>query len=129
MDYCGEFSLKSLFHFENKVSEIMFNVFFISYTLFSNYKMNHSDLHRGNIVFKKVKPFQKTYYIGKYKYLIKNQTLKICIIDFGNLKKSNDPFYDIQYINMCIDRKFRYKIQKNETCEEFFKRNFYMYLK
>lgn len=121
IDYCGK-PLKNL----KPLDYVMFNIFYIMFNLYNRHNYNHNDAHMNNILLKEVKSFQKTYYIGKYKYVIKNQKYKAYLIDLGNIsKKSANEMNDIIFINNAL--KYKYIIEDN--AELFFKKNFYQFMK
>lgn len=123
MEYAGDLTLDNYSKFTvNQLLKIMFNVCFIVFTMHQIYGLTHGDLHRRNVVLKRVKPYCKTYYINDAKYKLSNQLYKVTLIDFDNCKEAtqNNQMEDINYLCTFFEDKF-------EMCEsmvDFFEANF-----
>ena len=78
MEYVGKYTLDDYIVLDkSNLTKVIFNACFIAYEIWINKSVNHGDLHRRNVVFDYCKPFQKTYYVGKYKFVLRNQVYKV----------------------------------------------------
>ena len=126
MEYAGDLTLDNYSQFTiNQLLKIMFNVSYIVHTMYNKYNLIHGDLHRRNVVLKRVKPYCKTYYIDGAKYRVSNQLYKVTLIDFDNCKAAtpHNTMDDLRYLCSFFDTKF----EVTETMQEFFESNFECY--
>lgn len=109
MEYAGNLTLDNFKQLTlNQLLKIMFNVCYICFELFRKHTISHGDLHRGNIVLKKVKPYSKTYYVHDTKYKISNQLYKVSLVDFESCKQSSfqNQMNDFNYLCSFFDSQF-----------------------
>jgi len=121
MEYAGELTLDNYTDFTmNQLHKVMFNTIYILYTLYATYSMLHGDMHRRNVVLKRVNPYSKTYYINGLKYRLNNQVYKVTLIDFDNCKQPDVEMSDVNYLCSFFDGLY----QTKETFDDFFEVNF-----
>lgn len=133
MNYCGQLSLDNLHEVSDyQVDKILFNAFYILYNIY-NMGFFHNDVHRKNFVIQEVKSHQKTYYIGKYKYILKNQKYKVTLVDFGTVTQSNQDdsaseLDDVIFLNGHLKDIHKYNVYDFDCFETFFKHNFNLFI-
>ena len=120
MQYVGKYTLDNYTMLDSSnLMKIVFNACYIAYKMWITYNINHGDLHRCNVVFDICKPFQKTYYIGQYKYVLRNQIYKVYLVDFDSCDHINE-MHDIE--KLCS--YFSNFKTNGMNIETFFKKNF-----
>tara|TARA_B110000977_G_C11084488_1_gene494131 strand:+ start:3444 stop:4115 length:672 start_codon:yes stop_codon:yes gene_type:complete len=110
IEYCGEMTLDNYNKLtSNQLQKVMFNVCYIMYILYIEQKILHGDLHRKNIVLKRVNPYSKTYYIENTKFKVSNQLYKVTVIDFDSCTSANtsNQMNDFNYLCTFFENKFK----------------------
>jgi hypothetical protein len=126
MEYCGEDKINGTVKFSEKQWEsILFQIIFTLYVSQKMYKLNHNDLHLGNILFQKTNNeylyykcprYSKIYYfkIPTFGYIVKIIDWNRATFTLGDTFFSNDCFDED---GMC-DGQFRFtqKRYKQKPC-------------
>ena len=121
MDNVGDLTLDDFKILTNcQFQKVMFNAFYIIYTIYRKFHMVHGDLHRRNIVLKKAERYSKTYYIEGKKYRINDQYYKVSVIDFDSCRPVENEVEDVIYLCSFFKDKFILK----DTFISFFESNF-----